>query len=172
MKKTKILIVEDSPTKRAVYKEMLEDGGYEIIEARDGEEGLNKAKTESPDVIIADLAMPKIDGFKMVEMLKKDEITKYIPVICVSATYKDLESKFKVLISSGAEEFFYMPENMKELLVKVQVMSRIRSVYLDLLEKNKQLKIFNASAVDRELKMVELKNKIKKLEEELAKYRK
>ena len=51
-------------------------------------------------------------------------------------------------------------------------MVRVRKVYLELLEKNKQLKIFNDSAVNRELKMVELKNKIKKLEEELATYKK
>lgn len=167
----KILIVEDSDTKRAIYKEMLEKEGYTVVEAIDGEDGIKKARTESPDVIIADLAMPKMNGFKMVEAIKTNENTKYIPVICVSTTYKDLASKLKALTEAGAEEFFYMPENMSELSVKVQVMIRIRRIYLELLEKNKQLKIFNDAAVGRELKMVELKNKVKKLEEELAKYK-
>jgi DNA-binding response OmpR family regulator len=167
----RILIVDDSATKRALYKGMLEREGHKIIEARDGEEGLNKAKTESPDLIIADLAMPKMDGFKMIEMIKKDEKGKLIPVICVSATYKDIESKMKALIEAGAEEFFYMSENINELLVKVQVMIRIRKIYLDLLEKNKQLQIFNKAAVDRELRMVELKDKIRNLEEEIKRYK-
>ena len=167
----KILIVDDSATKRALYRGMLEKEGYEIIDARDGEEGLQKAKIESPDLIIADLAMPKMNGFKMIEMIKKDKDGKFIPVICVSATYKDVESKIKALIEAGAEEFFYMPENINELLIRVQVMMRIRKIYLELLEKNKQLQIFNRSAVDRELRMVELKDTIRNLEEEIKRYK-
>ena len=171
MSEIRILIVDDSATKRALYKGMLEKEGYEIIEARDGEEGLKKAKTESPDIIIADLAMPKMDGFKMIEMIKKDENGRFVPVICVSATYKDIESKMKALIEAGAEEFFYMPENINELLIRVRVMIRIRKIYLELLEKNKQLQIFNKAAVDRELRMVELKDKIRNLEEEIKRYK-
>ena len=172
MSEIRVLIVDDSATKRALYKEMLEkEEGYVIIEAKDGEDGLNKARTGSPDIIIADLAMPKMDGFKMIEAIKKDENGKFIPVICVSATYKDIESKMKVLIEAGAEEFFYMPENTNELLVKVQVMTRIRRLYLELIEKNKQLQIFNKAAMDRELRMVELKDKIRSLEEEIKRYK-
>jgi response regulator RpfG family c-di-GMP phosphodiesterase len=143
-----------------------------VIEARDGEEGIKKAKTQMPDLIIADLAMPKLNGFQMVEMIKKDEMTKYIPIICISATYKDISSKLRALYEAGAEEYFYMPENIADLEIKVKVMLRIRKLYLDLLEKNKQLKVFNDAAVGRELKMVELKNEIKRLREELAKNKK
>ncbi|MCX5665613.1 MAG: response regulator [Candidatus Omnitrophica bacterium] len=171
MSEIKILIVDDSATKRALYNGMLEREGYKIIEAHDGEEGLNKSRTESPDIIIADLAMPKMDGFQMITAIKKDEKGKMIPIICVSATYKDIESKMKALIEAGAEEFFYMPENISELLVKVQVMVRIRKIYMELMEKNKQLQIFNKSAVDRELKMVELKEKVRSLEEEIKRYK-
>ncbi len=172
MDNAKILIIEDSAAKRAVYKEMLEREGYNIIEAASAEEGMNKARNESPDVIIMSLEMPNIDGFKMVEKLKKDDLAGYTPVICVSTTCKDMENKIKALTEAGAEECFYMPENMAELLLKVQVMIRIRKIYLELLEKNKQLQTFNKAAVDRELKMVELKGKIKKLEDELTKYKK
>jgi len=167
----KILIVDDSATKRALYKGMLETEGYKVIEATNGEEGLDKAKTGSPDIIIADLAMPKMDGFEMIEKIKADENGKYIPVICVSATYKDIESKIKALSEAGAEEFFYMPENISELLIKVRVMMRIRKIYLELLEKNRQLQVFNKAAIDRELKMVELKDKIRNLEEEIKRFK-
>ena len=172
MAPAKILIVEDSETKRAMYKEMLSKEDYIIIEAHDGEEGVEKATAESPDLIIADLAMPKMDGFQMVKIIKKNDNTKYIPIICISATYKDMASKMRALSEAGAEEYFYMPENIEELMAKVHVMLRIRKLYLDLLEKNKQLKIFNDVAVDRELKMVELKKKVKHLEEELTRYKK
>jgi len=172
MDKARILIVDDSNTKRSIYKDMMVKEGYFVIEAVDGEDGIKKARSEFPDVIITDLAMPNMDGFKMVEMIKKDERTKYVPVICVSATYKDIVSKMRALNEIGAEEYFYMPENTDDLLLKVKVMLRVRHLYTELLEKNKQLKTFNTAAVDRELRMVELKKKIKSLEEELTKYRK
>ena len=172
MGNAKILVVDDSNTKRAIYKEMLLKEGYDVAEACDGEEGVKKSRIEAPDVIIADLAMPKMDGFRMVEIIKSDDNTKYIPVICISATYKDIASKMKALREAGAEEYFYMPENIEDLMTKIKVMLRVRALYLELLEKNKQLNIFNAAAVDRELKMVELKKRVKKLEEELSKYKK
>jgi len=169
MKNAKVLIVDDSYTKRALYKNELEKANYDVVEAIDGLEGLAEAKAELPDVIVADMAMPKMNGLKMIQVLKSEEKTRYIPVICVSATYKDIETKMQALTEAGAEEFFYMPESMSELLLKVTVMMRIRKVYLELLEKNRQLKLFNDAAVGRELKMVELKEKIGKLEAELAK---
>lgn len=172
MAQEKILVVEDSETKRAIYREMLGKEGFQVVEAHDGEEGVKMANSESPDLIIADLAMPKMNGFQMVEVIKKSDKTKYIPVICISATYKDIASKMKALSEAGAEEYFYMPENIDDFLVKVRVMLRVRKLYLELLEKNKQLKIFNEAAVDRELKMVELKKKVKNLEEEIARYKK
>lgn len=172
MANAKILIVDDSSTKRALYMDMLKKENYDVIEACDGDEGVKKAKTEFPDVIVADLAMPKMDGFKMVEMIKKDESTKYIPVICISATYKDIAIKMKALSEAGAEEYFYMPENVEDLLVKIKVMLRVRKLYLELLDKNKQLKIFNDAAVGRELKMTELKKEIKALKEELSRDKK
>lgn len=172
MSKGKVLIVEDSPTQRAMYRQALEKEGYVVIEAGDGEEGFKTAKAEMPDVIISDVVMPKMDGLAMLRELKKGEETRYIPVICASATYRDLATKLKALIEDGAEEYFYLPDNIEELWAKVAVMMRIRRVYLELLEKNKQLKLFNDVAVGRELKMVELKEKIKQLEEELSKQKK
>jgi response regulator RpfG family c-di-GMP phosphodiesterase len=113
-----------------------------------------------------------MDGFEMIKAMKREEAIKFIPVICVTATYKDLSSKLKVLLDCGAEEFFYSSENVDELLVKVVVMMRIRKIYLELLEKNKNLKEFNEVCVDRELKLMELMRKVQKIEQELAKFKK
>jgi len=167
-----ILLVEDSETKKTIYKKVLEDADYTVLDAQNGQEGLEIARTQDVDVIVTDLAMPVMDGFMMIRQLKNNEMTRYIPIICVSATYKDIADKLKALLDSGAEEYFYMPDNLTELIAKVEVMMRIRKIYLDLLEKNKQLKIFSDAAVGRELKMVELKNKLKALETELAQYKK
>jgi response regulator RpfG family c-di-GMP phosphodiesterase len=113
-----------------------------------------------------------MDGIEMVKAVKNDEKTKYVPMICVSATYTDIAHKMRALLDAGAEEYFYLPQTREELLIKVEVMMRIRKLYIDLLEKNRQLKTFNDAAVGREMKMIELKEKIKSLEKELAKYKK
>lgn len=168
----KILIVNDDNTQRGIYKGLLEEAGYVVIEAEDGQSGLDKARNDAPDVIITDVAMPKMDGLKMIEILKSEEKTKYIPVICASATFMDLSTKLKALISIGAEDYFFITENAELLLAKVTVMLRIRKLYLDLLQKNKELMLFNELAIDRELKMVELKKKIDTLQKELTKYKK
>ncbi len=164
-----VLVVDDSSTQRAIYRDILEMAGYKIVEAKDGKDGLIKAKVESPDVILTDISMPEMGGIEMVRRLKNDDATKYIPVICASATFQDIETKMEALLSAGAEEYFYMPQDNKELLAKIAVMLRIRKIYDEFLEKNRQLKQFNDAAVGREMKMVELKNRIKELEEKLSK---
>lgn len=167
----KILIVDDSQTQRSVYRGILEEAGYRVVEANNGKEGMAKARTENPDIILSDISMPEMDGLEMIFNIKNDDRTRFIPVICASATFQDLETKIKTLVEVGAEEYFYMPQDKKELLAKVSVMLRIRKIYLELLEKNKQLKQFNDAAVGRELKMVELKDRISELEKQLAKHK-
>ena len=164
----KILVVDDSETQRNIYREILENNGYKVEVATNGIEGLAAARSTKPDVIITDISMPKMDGIEMVRNIKKNEETRYIPVICASATFQDLETKMIALLDAGAEEYFYMPQDKQELLTKVSVMLRIRHIYDELLEKNKQLKQFNDAAVGRELKMIELKDKVAELEKKLA----
>lgn len=166
----KILIVDDSATQRAIYRSMLSElHNCSVIEANDGREGVDAVKEKSPDIIITDISMPNMDGLEMVKIIKSNESTKYIPIICASATFQDISTKMKALTEIGAEEYFYMPQTKDELLAKVIVMIRVRKLYLELIEKNRQLKQFNEAAVGRELKMIELKEKIKTLEKELTK---
>ena len=164
----RILVVDDSPTQRNIYHDILTNAGYTVEIATNGMEGLGAAIKTQPDVIITDISMPEMSGIEMVAKLKKNEKTMYIPVICASATFQDLETKMKALLEAGAEEYFYMPQDKQELLAKVAVMLRIRNIYAELLEKNKQLKQFNDAAVGREIKMIELKAKVAELEKKLA----
>ena len=80
----KILIAEDDPSINKMYREVFEMENYEVIVASDGQESLKKAETESPDIILLDIMMPKIDGLLALEKLKNNEITKKIPVIILS----------------------------------------------------------------------------------------
>lgn len=169
MSNGRILIVDDSQIQLEMFKDVLIKEGYSVVTAANGREGIEAAHKELPDVIVTDLHMPVMDGFEMIKKMRQEESTKYVPIICVTATYQDIESKIRTLTEAGADEYFYSPANSQEFIAKVVVMMRIRRVYQDLLEKNKQLRIFNDAAVDRETKMIELKARIKELEAELAK---
>ncbi|MBN2119869.1 MAG: response regulator [Candidatus Omnitrophica bacterium] len=82
---SKILIVDDEPNFVLVTKKLLEASGYKVIEAYSANEGLEKALEEEPDLILLDIIMPYKDGFKMLAELKKDELTRHIPVIFLTA---------------------------------------------------------------------------------------
>lgn len=87
-KKTKappqILIVEDDAFLIGIYATKLELEGFKVIQARDGEAGLVAAQKELPDIILLDILMPKLDGFQVLEALKKDAKTRHIPVVLLS----------------------------------------------------------------------------------------
>lgn len=80
----KILIIEDDEFLRNLIIRKLAEEGFDVVKADDGEEGLEKARTENPDLILLDLVLPKIDGFKVLNEIKKDPATAPIPVIIIS----------------------------------------------------------------------------------------
>ena len=82
----KVLCVDDSPVSLNLTKRTLEVGGYEVIAAQDGPEGLEKARQERPDAIILDIDMPGMDGFEVCQRLKEEPTTRQIPVIMLTAT--------------------------------------------------------------------------------------
>lgn len=79
-----ILFVEDEPTLQKLVGRFLEKEGYQVINALNGETGLELSKKMKPDLILLDLILPKKDGFEVLEELKKDEGTKDIPVIILT----------------------------------------------------------------------------------------
>lgn len=86
----KILIVEDHPDAREILKVQIEIIGYEVVEAASGEEALNKAVTEHPDLVIMDLGLPGISGLEATTKLKADPETAGIPVVAYTAWPEDL----------------------------------------------------------------------------------
>ena len=80
----KVLVIDDDPSLVTYLKTLLEDNGYEVITAKDGEEGIEKTKNENPDIVTLDLLMPEKTGIKMFRELRKDEGMKNIPIILVT----------------------------------------------------------------------------------------
>ncbi|MGB9680813.1 MAG: response regulator [Minisyncoccia bacterium] len=92
----KILFIEDEFSLQKTLSQMLQTNGYTVISSLEGKGGVNLAKREKPDLIILDLILPKMNGFEVLEELKKDEETKDIPVI-VLTNLEDNQSIEKVL---------------------------------------------------------------------------
>ena len=82
--KTKILIVEDDEFLANIYQTKFEIEGFKVFVAGDGEQGLKMAGTKAPEIILLDVLWPKLDGFAVLEQLKKDSATKDIPVILLT----------------------------------------------------------------------------------------
>ncbi len=109
----RILLVEDEEEIVELLKIRFLNGGYELLTAGDGEEGLRLAREEKPDLIILDLMLPKIDGFRVCRMLKFDNRFKSIPVIILTGR---AEEKDRELGSSvGADAYITKPFEWEEL---------------------------------------------------------
>ncbi|MGD0844592.1 MAG: response regulator [Geobacteraceae bacterium] len=109
-----ILIVEDNADDRRLLRNTLEHHGCTVIEARDGEEGLDLAIRHHPDIIVSDALMPRMDGFQLLRALKADLYLKSIPFLFYSATYTG-EQEEKLALSLGAEAFVVKSTEPEEL---------------------------------------------------------
>lgn len=114
----KILIVDDSPTELHVLTQILSKGGYDTVTAEDGEEGVETAKTELPDLILMDVVMPGLNGFQATRKLSRDATTKNIPVVMV--TTKDQDTDREWGMRQGARDYMVKPVKADELLAKVK----------------------------------------------------
>jgi len=121
----RILIVEDSELTRGIVKETLTSAGYDVIEASDGMEGLKLAFEETPDIIILDVMMPKIDGYKTCRMLAAGTATREIPVIML--TSKSSSADVKEGLEAGAVDYIRKPFDHIELLARVESALKIKT---------------------------------------------
>ena len=112
MTKKKILIADDEAYIRLLVKSIL-DEGYSVLEASDGEEAVNTARTQKPDLILMDIMMPKLDGIGACKVIKSDSTTEGIPVIMVSARGDRLDQEYAK--DMGADGYITKPFNAREL---------------------------------------------------------
>jgi twitching motility two-component system response regulator PilH len=114
----KILIIDDSPTERAFLDGILVKAGYQCVHASSGEEGILKAKSEQPDLILMDVVMPGLNGFQATRAITREETTKHIPVfIC---TTKDQETDKIWGMRQGAKDYIVKPVRAEDLIAKVK----------------------------------------------------
>ena len=106
MDKKRILIADDEPNIRSVVARML-DKDYVVLEATNGEEAVDIAGREKPDIILMDLMMPQMDGYTACSLIKADQATKMIPIIILTAI--DHESNRKFAMEMGADGYITKP---------------------------------------------------------------
>ena len=114
---TKILYVEDNPDNVYMLTRRLKKKGFELIIAGDGQEGIDKAIEESPDLILMDLSLPTMDGWTATAEIKKIEGVKDIPIIALSA-HAMPEHRDKA-IKAGCSDYDTKPVDIKRLLSKM-----------------------------------------------------
>lgn len=112
----KILFVEDEKDLTLIVADTLRGQGYDIITAGDGIEGLEKFKTEAADIVVADVMMPKMDGFSMAKEIRKLSPTVPLLFLTAKSTIDDVEQGFEI----GANDYLKKPFELRELIVRIR----------------------------------------------------
>jgi CheY-like chemotaxis protein len=113
-----VLIADDDAAIRTIYAKALTHAGYDIMEAADGEEALDRARKDAPDLIILDFSMPKRSGLECLAELKADRMTREIPVIALTG-FSGIESRVAAS-ASGADAFLAKPVEPRDVIDAVE----------------------------------------------------
>jgi twitching motility two-component system response regulator PilH len=115
-----VLIVDDSATDTHLLSEMLKKNGYSILTATSGEEAINKAKKDKPDLILMDIVMPGMSGFEATRTITKDPETASIPVIVCSTKGQETDKAWG--LRQGAKDYIVKPVAEKVLMEKIRAL--------------------------------------------------
>lgn len=141
--KNKILFVEDEADLTLIVADTLRGEGYEVATACDGIDGLNKFRTEGADIVVADVMMPRMDGFSMAREIKK--LSPSVPLLFLTAksTIDDVEEGFDI----GANDYIKKPFELRELIVRIKaLLRRCGNIRLDEIKFSLGGYIFNVTA--------------------------
>ena len=114
----KILLIDDEQVITKVLTSRFRSNGYEILVASDGQEGLAKARSENPHLIILDMMLPKLDGYRVCSLLKLDDNYKHIPILMLTARVQAQDQEKG--IRAGADAYMTKPFEPEALLDKVR----------------------------------------------------
>jgi len=125
----RILIVDDNQDSRELVVKVLKNKGYEMIEATDGEEAIEKAVGERPDLILLDISIPKLDGYEVTRRLKSREEFKETPIVALTA--HAMKGDRAKALEVGCEGYISKPINIRELpdQVKSYLRGKWESIY-------------------------------------------
>ena len=113
-----VLLVEDNEDNLVVYRTILEHVGFRVIEARDGEEGVSRARQFHPNLILMDISIPKMDGWEATQRLKSDNETKMIPIIALTA--HALEEDRQKALQAGCDGYLAKPVEPRRVVQEVE----------------------------------------------------
>ncbi len=108
----KILVIEDTPVNMELVTDLLEVAGYQVIQAETAETGIEKARAEAPDLILMDIGLPGMDGLTAAGILKRDQLTKDIPIIALTS-HAMKEDKERI-IAAGCDGYITKPIDTRE----------------------------------------------------------
>jgi two-component system, cell cycle response regulator DivK len=117
-KNTTVLLVEDNEDNLLIYSTILRHSGFTVIEARDGQAGIDAAKRDLPGLILMDVSIPLIDGLEATRRLKSDDATKHIPIIALTA--HALASDQQKAIEAGCDAYISKPAEPRIVLAAVK----------------------------------------------------
>jgi len=114
----RILIIEDDPATSRLVEYSLRHAGYDVLRATNGLEGIRKALTEAPDLVILDVMLPGLDGFEICHRLKSDAATTRLPILMFSAKAQEIDKATGLKV--GADEYLTKPAAPAEIVGQVQ----------------------------------------------------
>lgn len=115
-----ILVVEDDADMRELFCTVLSDGGYNVFSAGDGAEALDVVEREYIDLVVADVMMPRLDGYAFTKELRQSKYEMPVLIVTAKDQFEDVERGFKV----GCDDYMIKPVNVKELLLRVSALLR------------------------------------------------
>ena len=118
MNRKKILLVDDSATILMMERTILMKGPYDVVTASDGEQGVAKALTERPDLILMDVIMPRMNGFEACKRIREEESIRATPIIMV--TTRGEETNVEAGFHAGCSDYVTKPINAVELMAKLK----------------------------------------------------
>ncbi len=118
----RILIIEDSPTDAHVMARLLERHGHQVVHADSAETGVERARSDLPDLVLMDVILPGMNGFQATRLLSKDAKTQHIPVIIVST--KGMETDRVWGMRQGAKDYVVKPPAEADLLARINALIR------------------------------------------------
>lgn len=113
----RIVLIEDSPTDRAVFTQWLRRAGHEVLEADNAEDGLQLVRDQVPQLVLMDVVLPGMSGFQATRAMARDAATKDIPVIIVST--KAMETDKAWGLRQGAADYIVKPPREEELIARI-----------------------------------------------------
>ena len=148
MPKNKLLIIEDDRSLADVVEYNFSQSGYEVFCARDGQDGINQARSRLPDIILLDLMIPVIDGIEVCRQLRAESATRETPIIMVTAKSEEVDQL--IGFSVGADDYVIKPFSVRVLLEKVKTVlrrhARSKGAGLDIVSSG-PVEVINESAV-------------------------